>query len=154
MIHAKRKIFNKYRHRKKTKTTQKRIEAEIDEATRFHLQSYIVELKKTNREIGAYEANFAVDTLDNITLTDNFGAVTATAAQVNSLAMLTPVQLGDSSYTAYSTMMSNYWQKWTGEVDGVVKNGFVNGKTIDEISKIVLGQLQLEKSTTSKKYTK
>jgi SPP1 gp7 family putative phage head morphogenesis protein len=47
-------------------------------------------------------------------------------------------------------MMSDYWRKWTGEIDALVQNGFVNGSTINEISRNVFEQMRLEKSTVSK----
>ena len=47
-------------------------------------------------------------------------------------------------------MMSNYWRKWTDEIDALVQNGFVTGQTIDEIANNVFSQMRLEKSTTSK----
>lgn len=47
-------------------------------------------------------------------------------------------------------MMSNYWQKWTDEVDALVQNGFVDGSAINEIADNVFNQLRLQKSTTSK----
>ena len=47
-------------------------------------------------------------------------------------------------------MMSNYWRKWTDEIDALVQNGFVTGQTIDEIAAGVFKQMRLEKSTVSK----
>ncbi|HHZ95560.1 MAG TPA: hypothetical protein EYN67_08380 [Flavobacteriales bacterium] len=46
--------------------------------------------------------------------------------------------------------MSNYWRKWTDEIDALVQNGFVTGQTIDEIAVNVFSQMRLQKSTTSK----
>jgi SPP1 gp7 family putative phage head morphogenesis protein len=46
--------------------------------------------------------------------------------------------------------MSNYWRKWSGEIDALVQNGFVNGTNINEISNSIFDQLRLQKSTTSK----
>ncbi len=144
------RIFNKYRDRRKTGSNQASIESQIDEVTRVHLQSYISELKQSNRDVGANEADFAVKTFDNIAQNPAVTAAAVTTAQVNALANSTPIQLGDSSFTAYNTMMSNYWRRWTNEVDGLVKNGFVNGQTIDEIAALVMKELRLQKSTASK----
>jgi len=144
------RIFNVYRDRPKTAANQAAIQKSIDEASRGHLQDYINELKKSNREIGTNEAEFAATTLDKIVINDDFESVVPSAAQVNAIAVATPIQLSESSYTTYNSMMSNYWRKWTDEIDSLVQNGFVNGQTIDEIANNVFSQMRLEKSTTSK----
>ena len=144
------RIFNVYRDRPKTAANQAAILKAIDESSRIHLQAYINELKKSNRAIGTNEAEFAGSTLNKIVLNDDFESKIPSAAQVNALAIVTPIQLSESAYTTYNTMMSNYWRKWTDEIDSLVQNGFINGQTIDEIARNVFVQMRLEKSTTSK----
>ena len=144
------RIFNRYRDRRKTAANQLAIQDAINESTRKHLQDYTRELKKSNREIGINEADFATTTLNGVVETEDFNANTPSAAQVNAIALATPIQLSESAYTTYNTMMSNYWQKWTNEVDALVQNGFVNGATINEIADNVFNQMRLEKSTVSK----
>lgn len=144
------RIFNRYRDSAKTAFNQAKIQEAINEATRGHLQDYIVELKKSNREIGANEAEFATNSLDKLVLNEDFEANKPSSAQVNAIATATPIQLSESSYTTYNTMMSNYWRKWTDEVDSLVQNGFVSGQTINEIADNVFKQMRLEKSATSK----
>jgi SPP1 gp7 family putative phage head morphogenesis protein len=68
---------------------------------------------------------------------------------VTALAVSTPIQLGEKSFTSYTSMMSNYWQKWTDEINGAVLNGFANGQTINEISDAVYQQVRLTTSDTS-----
>lgn len=143
-------IFNKYRDRAKTPASQVAIQEAINLASRGHLQDYINELKKSNREIGTNEAEFAADTLNKIVINDDFESVVPSAAQVNAIAVATPIQLSESSYTTYNSMMSNYWRKWTDEIDALVQNGFVTGQNINEISNSVFEQLRLQTSTTSK----
>ena len=144
------RIFNRYRDRAKTAANQAAITKAINEASRGHLQDYINELKKSNREIGTNEAEFAADTLNRIVIRDDFESVVPSAAQVNAIAIATPIQLSESSYTTYNSMMSNYWHKWADEIDALVQNGFVTGQAIDEIANNVFSQMRLEKSTTSK----
>ncbi len=144
------RIFNRYRDRAKTAANQVAIQKAINEAARGHLQSYINELKKSNREIGTNEAEFAADTLNKIVINNDFESIVPSAAQVNAVAIAAPIQLSESSYTTYNTMMSNYWRKWTDEIDALVQNGFVNGQNINEIANNVFSQMRLEKSTTSK----
>lgn len=143
-------ILNKYRKRKVTPALQVTIQEQINEATRKHLQDYTAQLKVENRALGTYEAEFAATTLNTVVQNDSFKAVAPSAAAVNSVATITPVKLGANSYTAYSSMMKNYWGKWADEVDGVVLDGFRTGQTIPEITKTITEQMDLSKSGTTK----
>jgi len=143
-------ILNKYRKRKVTIALQLDIQKQINEATRKHLQDYTSALKVENRAIGAYEAEFAATTLNGVVQNEDFNSTVPSAAAVNSVATITPVKLGANSYSAYSSMMSNYWQKWTSEIDGIVQAGFLEGQTIPEITKAITSQMDLSKSGTTK----
>ena len=143
-------ILNKYRKRKVTIALQLDIQKQINEATRKHLQDYTSALKVENRAIGAYEAEFAATTLNGVVQNEDFNSTVPSAAAVNSVATITPVKLGANSYSAYSSMMSNYWQKWTSEIDGIVQAGFLEGQTIPEITKAITAQMDLSKSGTTK----
>tara|TARA_R110000751_G_scaffold171571_2_gene278042 strand:+ start:30 stop:734 length:705 start_codon:yes stop_codon:yes gene_type:complete len=46
--------------------------------------------------------------------------------------------------------MSNYWQKWENEIDGVVLDGFRSGSTIPEITNAITEQMDLSRSGTTK----
>ena len=65
-------------------------------------------------------------------------------------ATITPIKLSANSYTSYTSMMSNYWQKWANEVDGIVQAGFIEGSTIPEITNAITAQMDLSKSGTTK----
>ena len=143
-------ILNKYRKRKVTVALQLDIQKQINEATRKHLQDYTSVLKVENRALGAYEAEFAATTLNGLVQNEDFNSTVPSAAAVNSVATITPVKLGANSYSAYSSMMSNYWQKWTNEIDGIVQAGFLEGQTIPEITKAITAQMDLSKSGTTK----
>ena len=143
-------ILNKYRKRKITTVLQADIQAQIKEVTRKHLQAYTSQLKVEHRAVGSYEAEFAAATLNSVVESEDFNAVVPSAAAVNSVATITPIKLSANSYTAYSTMMSNYWGKWADEVDGVVMAGFQTGKTIPEVTNAILEQMDLSKSGTTK----
>ena len=81
------RIFNVYRDRPKTAANQAAITKSIDESSREHLQAYINELKKANREVGTNEAEFAASTLNKIVINDDFESVVPSAAQVNAIAL-------------------------------------------------------------------
>ena len=143
-------ILNKYRKRRVTPALQVTIQEQIDEATRKHLQDYTSQLKVENRAIGAFEAEFAATTLNGVVDNKDFNATIPNAAAVNSVATITPVKLGANSFTAYSTMMKNYWGKWTDEINGIVQAGFLEGSTIPEITNAITAQMDLSKSGTTK----
>jgi SPP1 gp7 family putative phage head morphogenesis protein len=143
-------ILNKYRKRRVTPALQELIQKQINEATRKHLQDYTVQLKVENRAVGAFEAEFAATTLNGVVDNKDFNATIPSAAAVNSVATITPVKLGVNSFTAYSTMMKNYWEKWTDEIDGIVMAGFQEGATIPEITNAITAQMDLSKSGTTK----
>ena len=144
------RVFNRYRDRAKTAANQAAIQSAIDEISKEQLKLYVVELKKSNREIGIEEAQLASATMRNVIENDDFQTVIPTAAQVNAVAVATPIHLGGNSYTTYKTMTKNYWQKWSSEIDSAVQAGFVSGQTINEIADNVFSEMRLQKSTTSK----
>jgi len=121
-----------------------RIQEEINQITRKYLIAYTVDLKKDHREVGAYEAEFASKTLDDIVNSDDFNSVTPSAAQVNALSIASPIKLGENSFVTYNNMMSQYWQKWTAETDAIVQQGFLSGGSISDIQKAVMDSFQLE----------
>ena len=143
-------ILNKYRKRRVTPTLQVTIQEQVNEVTRKHLQDYTAQLKVENRAVGAFEAEFAATTLNGVVENDDFSSTAPTAAAVNRVATITPIKLGPDSFTAYSSMMKNYWQKWTNEIDGIVMNGFIEGQTIPEITNAITSQMDLSKSGTTK----
>ncbi len=144
------RIFNRYSDRAKTAANQVAIQDAINELTRTELQEYIVELKKDQRAIGKNEGEFAASTLDDVVETDGFKANIPSASQVAALAIATPIQLSEASFTTYNTMMRKYWQGWTDEIDALVQNGFVTGETINEIADGVFKQIRLERNPISK----
>ncbi len=144
------RIFNTYRDRPKTAANQAAITKAIDAASRGHLQDYITGLKKSNREVGTNEAEFAASALNKIVIRDDFELIVPSAAQVNAIAIATPIKLSDTEFTTYTTMMRNYWVKWSDEIDAAIQNGFVNGTSINEIANNVFDEMRLQKSTTSK----
>jgi len=137
-------VFAKYRGKGLTPLRAKKIQDEINEITRSNLQAYIKDLRKSNRAVGENEAEFATKTLNGIVKNDDFNSVTPSAAQVNALAVATPLKLSENSFVTYNNMMSQYWQKWTRETDAIVQQGFVEGGTIQEIQKRVMDSFQLE----------
>ena len=143
-------ILNNYRKRKVTQALQATIQAEVSEVTRKYLQEYTAQLKVENRALGAYEAEFAASALSGVVESDDFKPVVPSAASVNAVATITPIKLSANSYTAYSSMMKNYWVKWADEIDALVMVGFQEGQTIPEITKAITEQMDLSKSGTTK----
>lgn len=143
------RIFNKYRDRNKTARNQSAITEAINASARENLQLYIAELRKNHRELGGDESEFSAGALNNATDSDLETKI-PTAAQVNALAIATPIQVGEKSYTTYKKMLSNYWQKWAGEIDAQVQAGFFSGQTINEIADNVYNEIRLQPGNLSK----
>jgi SPP1 gp7 family putative phage head morphogenesis protein len=137
-------IFEHYRGMNLTPKREERIKAQINELTRLELQDYIKNLKSDTKGVGEYEAQFAARTLDDIIESDDFNSVVPTATQVNTLAIASPIKLGENNFITYNTMMRNYWQKWTDEIDAIVQQGFLSGGTIQDIQARVMTAMQLE----------
>jgi SPP1 gp7 family putative phage head morphogenesis protein len=137
-------VFEHYRGMNLTPKREEIIKAQINELTRLELQEYINQLRVDNRELGAYEVEFAARTLEDIIESDDFNATVPAASQVNVLAVASPIKLGENNFITYNTMMRNYWQKWTDEVDAIVQQGFIAGGTVQEIQSRVMESIQLE----------
>jgi len=143
------RIFNRYRDRAKTAKNQAAISQAINESAKENLQLYVNDLRKQHREVGADEAGFSAGALDNATDSDLETRI-PTAAQVGALAISTPIKLGESSYTTYKSMMANYWQRWSNEIDAQVQAGFLAGQTINEIADNVYKEMRLQPGNVSK----
>ena len=141
-------VFRKYSGRGVTQNNREAIIKQINLVAKEQLQLYVNALKKDHKSVGASESVFAVDTMKS-TVEADIDLKTPSSAQVNALAISTPVQLGEKAFTSYNSMMSNYWQKWTAEIDGIVMSGFTTGQTIDEIADNIYPQLRLTASDTS-----
>ena len=48
-------------------------------------------------------------------------------------------------------MLTNYWQKWTAEIDGAVQAGFIEGQSMSQISNIIYDSISVSKTGTTKK---
>lgn len=142
--------FNKYSHRNLTPKLELRIKEQLHAFSREQLQAYIAELKVGHREVGYNEGQFAASTANGIVESDEFKSKSPTAAQVNAIALASPIQVGEKAFTSYTALMRNYWQKWGEEIDGIVSAGFVGGGTIQEVADNIYQQLRLTTTDTSK----
>ena len=143
------RIFAKYEGRAVTIKNRAAIQEQINKVSREQLQLYVNDLKKERREVGVNEAAFAANSLNDIVESDDFNAVTPSPAQVNIAAIANPIKIGDNAFTSYNSLMSNYWQKWTIEIDGIVMAGFSSGQTINEVADNIYSQLRLTTTDTS-----
>ena len=142
-------IFSKYEGRSVTVKNRATIQEQISKVSKEQLQLYVSELKKDIRVIGANEGEFSATTLNDVVENDDFNSKAPSAAQINAVAISTPIKIGDNAFTSYNSMMSNYWQKWTAEIDGIVMAGFSSGQTINEVAENVYSQLRLTTTDTS-----
>lgn len=142
--------FNRFEGKRLTPNRQRIIQETITELTREQLQAYVNELKVNHRAVGTSEGEFAADSLNAIVENEDFNATSPSAAQVNAVALASPIQVAEKQFTSYTSLMRSYWQKYSDEVDGIVMAGFIGGGTIDEISDNVYQQLRLTTTDTSK----
>ncbi len=143
------RIFSKYEGRAVTINNRLAIIDQINSVSREQLQEYVNELKKEIRVMGVEEASFAGELLDDVVETDDFESEIPSAAQINAQSIATPIKIGDNAFTSYNSLMRNYWQKWTAEIDGIVMAGFTTGQTINEVADNVYSQLRLTTTDTS-----
>ncbi len=143
------RIFAKYEGRSVTAKNRLAIQEQITAVSREQLQLYVNELKKDVRITGFEEGQFAAKSLNDIIENEDFNAVAPSAAQVNAQAISSPIKIGDNAFTSYNSIMSNYWQKWSSEIDGIVLAGFSSGQTINEVSDNIYQQLRLTTTDTS-----
>lgn len=143
-------ILNRYRKRKITPALRADIQEQISKVTKEHLQAYTSQLKVSNRALGAYEAEFAATTLGRIIEEDGLSPVIPSAAAINARAISMPIKLSENNFTSYTSMMKNYWGKYADEMDAIVLDGFVNAKSMPEVTNSILSKMELSKSGTTK----
>mgnify|MGYP001588701273 CR=1 FL=1 len=141
-------IFLRNSGKNSTQARMVRIRQQINEVTRKELQEYISWLKVQNREVGDNESSFAASSLDSVVKSD-VDIDTPSSAQVNALAVASPIQMGEKSWTTYNTMMKNYWEKYTDEIDSIVAVGFASGQTIEQMSRDIMNQIVLTSSDST-----
>lgn len=142
-------IFKKYEGKAITPKRELTIRAEVNELTLTTLKQYTAYVKQQNKIIGGNESDFAAITLNNV-VEDDLNIKSPTSLTVNALAVATPVQLGNNSYSSYNNMLKTYYNQWASQIDGVVQLGFVTGANIDDVSSIVNKEIRLTTSNNSK----
>ena len=141
-------ILKHYENMNITPARQQKIIDEINATSRRNLQLYTKGLAVENRALGAYEAEFTQETIDSAVIGDDFQTIAPSASQVNTVAIATPIKLSENQFSSYSHLMTNYWQKWTAEIDGAVQNGFVSGQSTREIANSILDTIGQTKTGT------
>ena len=144
-------LFKSYGDVNVTPKREAKIKEQINAISRKHLQEYTKHVGVENRELGGYEAEFAATSLDSVVETQDFESKTPSAAAVNAVATAKPIQLGENSWASYQSMLTNYWQKWTAEIDGAVQAGFIEGQSMSQISNIIYDSISVSKTGTTKK---
>lgn len=144
-------IFAKYSSRKRiTPELESKIRSEIESIVSSEMQVYTRYLKSEQRQIGIHESEFSANELNQVIVSDDFESNIPAASQITAAAVANPIKIGEGSFLTYNSMMRNYWQKWTDEIDAVVAQGFVQGQTIQQIQTQVLDTIQPTKTGVSK----
>ena len=144
-------IFAKYSSRKRiTPELESKIRSEISAIVSEEMQAYTRYLKSEQRQVGIYESEFSANELEQVVVNPDFESTIPAAAQITAAAVSTPIKIGEDSYITYNSMMRNYWQKWTDEIDAAVAQGFVQGQTIQQIQSVVLETIEPSKTAVTK----
>ena len=112
---------------------------DINEIVSEELKGYTDSLKANNADLGKYEAGFQAKTLAS--LYESAEAVTISKSVIRTNANNTLIKLGEGSYTSYVQMLNNYVSQNKEQINNIVAQGFVSGKTTREIASGVLSEI-------------
>ena len=142
-------ILGRYTGKNVTANRQAIIQRDINELTREELQAYTAYLKGANQDVGEATIKMSVETIE-VGTTDEAELNEPSKRAVNAVAVSTPIQVGEKSWTTYNKMLQNYWQRYTEDINTAVLVGFQNGGTIQEISQIIYNQIHFQNRKSSK----
>lgn len=132
-------VLNKMPARSLTTQQRNEILAEIDEINREELQGYVSCYKENNKELAGHENEFNAKTLTSVAV--DYAAIAPTVAAVNSIAIGSPIKVGDKQFTTYNRYVNAYWKKYADMINSTAEAGFLTGGTNKEIAKAILSQL-------------
>lgn len=138
------KVFVYYKNKNLTTKRIRKIEQQINEIVKEKLKSYTSQLKVEHKKVGKEEIAFSVSILNSVIESGNIKFASPSSAQVSAAAVASPIKLGKNSYVTYTNMMTQYWKKWTAETDAIVKQGFLEGGTVQDIQSRVMQSFGLE----------
>lgn len=118
------------------------IRQEINAITREELQAYTTQYKLDNQEIGMHQVAFDARSLDSIT--DGYESEMPSFSIVNSLAVKTPIKIGENQFTTYNRFISDYWKNYATLIDNSVTAGFIRGGTNREIAANILSTITMD----------
>ena len=134
------KLFNNLPKRNLSQEQQAAIRKQVRDITNENISAMIKEMQLEHKDLGYNEARFMDKTI-NAEIESEINTVTPSAAQVNRAAKEAIIHVGGGSYTTYKKMFSDYKRGVSERIDGVVLNGFVNGKTNRGIADLILQDL-------------
>lgn len=137
------KVLDKMPKRALSTQETKDIRNQIDLIVREELQAYTDYYKDSNKEVGIQQAAFDVKTLDDVT--ENYEPSAPSAAAINSLAVKTPIKIGDNQFTTYNRYVASYWKSYTAMINDSVAAGFITGGTNREIAANILEAITLDR---------
>lgn len=134
------KLFNNLPKRRLSDEQQKAIRKEVNEIIKEELGEMVAEMKKSQKELGAYEAEWN-DKVINAEIESNINTTIPSSAQITQAVLATPIKVGNGRFTTYGKMFSDYTKAQTERMDGIILNGFVNGQTNREIAVLIEQEL-------------
>lgn len=134
------KLFNNLPKRMLSDEQQKAIRKEVDEIIKEELGEMVAEMKKSQKELGAYEAEWNNGVI-NAEIESDINTTIPSSAQITQAVLATPIKVGNGRFTTYGKMFSDYTKAQTERMDGIILNGFVNGQTNREIAALIEQEL-------------
>lgn len=142
-------VLEKLPARDLSQARQLQVIAQIDVITREELQAYVRDYKVHNADFGNYEARFQSGILNDVVVSESFVAENAKPAAVRLINTATPIKLGENLYSTYGQFTSNYWKKYSSDINGVVVNAFNSGLTNQQAASQILEQISLGNDSSS-----
>ena len=132
-------VLNKMPARALTTEQRNEVLDEIDAINRGELQGYTAEYKENNKELAEHENEFNAKTLTTVAV--DYTAVAPTVAAVNSIAIGSPMKVGDKQFTTYNRYVNAYWKKYADMINSIAEAGFLTGGTNREIANAIMSAL-------------
>ncbi len=134
------KLFNNLPKKQLSPEYQKEIRKEVNAIVKEELGEMVSAMKLSQKELGGYEAEWNDEQI-NAEIESDINTVVPSMTQVSSVAIATPIKVGNGRYTTYGKMFSDYTRNQAERIDGVILNGFANGQTNRDIANLVEQEL-------------
>lgn len=125
-----------------TPAKQQKVIDEITLITKEELTAYTRGLTASNKELGAYEAEYAARAITDVISTEDYEAKIPKSSVVYAEAIGTPIKLGDNLYTTYTRYVNQYHSKYADQINGIALQAFQSNQANQQIASQILAQIK------------